>query len=102
MICREGVCAVTISKIYSDKIGLRLLRFSTGAAMLASILLSVMQATPALAAPGSGDVVEGVSVPGAALGSTRAQLEAAFGEPKSCQNVTTIGDQEACSFDVED
>jgi hypothetical protein len=70
--------------------------------MLVGILLSAVRATPALAAaPGSGEVVEGVSVLGASLGSTRTQLEAAFGEPKSCQNVTTIGDQEACSFDVE-
>lgn len=43
-------------------------------------------------APGTGVVVEGVSVPGAALGYTRAQI---------LPEVENIGDQASCSFDVE-
>jgi hypothetical protein len=51
-------------------------------------------------APANGIVVEGASVPGIALGFTRAQVEAAYGEPVWCQNVNGY-DQGACAFPVE-
>jgi len=71
-------------------------------ALLIAALLSTLLAVPALAdAPGTGLVVEGVSVPGAELGYTRAQVEAAFGAPKFCQSVEVGGDMASCSFDVE-
>jgi len=57
--------------------------------------------TPAdLGAPAEGIVVEGVSVPGIALGYTRAQVEAAYGDPIWCQNVNGY-DQGSCAFPVE-
>jgi len=50
-------------------------------------------------APGEGIVVEGVSVPGIALGFTRAQVEDAYGDPEWCQSVVA-GDHAHCSFPV--
>jgi len=71
-------------------------------ALLTAVLLSAIMAVPVLAdAPGTGLVVEGVSVPGAELGYSRAQVEAAFGSPKFCQSVEVGGDMASCSFDVE-
>lgn len=71
-------------------------------ALLASILFLALVTIPVLAdAPGAGVVVEGVSVPGAELGYSRAQVEAAFGSPKFCQSVEVGGDMASCSFDVE-
>jgi hypothetical protein len=70
-------------------------------ALLMTILLSGIPASSALAAaPPTGVVVEGVSVPGIELGFTRAQVEAAYGAPAFCQNVNGL-DQGACQFDVE-
>ncbi len=51
-------------------------------------------------APADGLVIEGVSVPGVALGDTRAQVEDAWGDPKSCQSGATAGDRASCSFPV--
>lgn len=71
-------------------------------AMLAALILGALQFTRALAAaPGTGVVVEGASVPGVALGDTRAQVEAAYGQPRYCQSVEVAGDMASCSFDVE-
>lgn len=57
--------------------------------------------TPAnTGAPAEGIVVEGVSVPGITLGYTRAQVEAAYGDPIWCQNVNGY-DQGSCAFPVE-
>ncbi len=71
-------------------------------ALLTAVLLSAFLAIPVLAdAPGTGVVVEGLSVPGAELGFSRAQVEAAFGAPKFCQSVEVGGDMASCSFDVE-
>jgi len=53
------------------------------------------------APPVEGIVVEGVSVPGIALGFTRAQVEYTYGEPQWCQNGSTPGDQAYCSFPVD-
>jgi hypothetical protein len=51
-------------------------------------------------APAEGIVIEGVSVPGIALGYTRAQVEDAYGDPIWCQNVNGY-DQGSCAFPVE-
>lgn len=72
-----------------------------------TVLLSGLLASPGkAAAPDSGVVVEGVSVPGAALGDTRAQVEAAFGEPSSCQDLAYYDGRRGlngiCKFPVED
>ncbi len=61
------------------------------AAVLAATL-AVAQAAP----PVSGTVIEGVSVPGAALDSTRAQIEASFGSPSYCQGPT----QGFCTYNI--
>jgi hypothetical protein len=55
---------------------------------------------PNSGAPAQGIVIEGVSVPGIALGYTRAQVEAAYGDPNWCQNVNGY-DQGSCQFPVE-
>jgi hypothetical protein len=52
--------------------------------------------TPSLAAPAEGIVIEGVSVPGIALGSTRAQVEDAYGDQLWCQGPN----QSFCAFPV--
>jgi len=71
-------------------------------ALLAAVLLLALVTVPVLAdAPGTGVVVEGASVPGAELGFSRAQVEAAFGSPKFCQSVEVGGDMASCSFEVE-
>jgi hypothetical protein len=64
---------------------------------------SILIALPALAAvPEFGTVVEGQSVPGVDLGSTREQVEAAFGEPTRCQSVVTPGDAASCTWILDD
>lgn len=73
------------------------------AAFLIAILLSSLMTIPVLAdAPAEGVVVEGESVPGVDLGDTRAQVEAAYGEPTHCQDVEVGGDLAWCSYRVED
>jgi len=65
------------------------------------IAVSLFIVVPALAAaPGEGTVVEGQSVPGIALGFTRAEVESAYGPPASCQSISQ-GDFAFCSFPVE-
>lgn len=66
-------------------------------ALLASL---VVRPAPA-AAPAEGVVVEGESVPGVALGDTRAQAVAAWGQPGWCQDVELSGDQAFCSFPID-
>jgi len=71
-------------------------------AILIAILFSGTLARPALAyAPAEGTVVEGVSVPGAELGFTRAQVEAAYGAPRYCQDLEVGGDMAYCSYYVD-
>jgi len=71
-------------------------------AALIAILLTAMLAFPVLAdAPAEGVVVEGESVPGVALGDTRAQVEAAYGEPGACQDVEVGGDLAWCRYPAE-
>lgn len=57
-----------------------------------AVTLTVAQAAP----PASGTVVEGVSVPGADLGDSRAEVEASIGAPNYCQGPT----QSFCSYNV--
>jgi hypothetical protein len=71
-------------------------------ALLAVVLVVSAFVSPAFAAaPAQGVVVEGESVPGIALGATRAQVEAAYGEPRFCQSVEAAGDFASCSFEVD-
>ncbi len=52
-----------------------------------AVLLTLLIAVPAsAAAPATGTVREGKSVPGLALGDTRATAEASFGAPEGCQD----------------
>lgn len=67
-----------------------------------AVLISLALATPVLAAaPAQGVVVEGVSVPGAEVGDTRAEIESAIGQPNWCQDVDLGGDRGACSFPID-
>ena len=66
------------------------------------VFMSAFAVLPALAlAPGTGTVYEGVSVPGIALGDTRAQVDAANGPSRGCSDVNEPNDLAYCSFDVE-
>ena len=70
--------------------------------VLLVVVLSLTVALPALAdAPATGTVVEGVSVPGVALGDTRAQVQTAYGDPYTCQSGSVPGDKAKCSYPVE-
>ena len=76
------------------------------AAMLAALLVAGFQAGPAYAvAPGTGVVEEGVSVPDAALGDSRGQVEMAFDQPSSCQDLPYYnappGIDGICDFPVD-
>ena len=67
-----------------------------------TLALSVQLASAALAAPPSeGVVVEGESVPGIAVGDTRAQVVASNGEPRYCQSGAVAGDHSYCTYDVD-
>lgn len=71
-------------------------------ALIVTVLASlVVAATAYAAAPAAGTVYEGRSVPGIQLGATRAEVEAAFGEPLFCQSVEAAGDLASCSFPVD-
>jgi hypothetical protein len=70
--------------------------------VLLMAVLSLTVAVPALAdVPPQGTVVEGVSVPGIALGDTRAQVQTAYGAPYSCQSGYAVDDKAYCSYPVE-
>jgi hypothetical protein len=73
------------------------------ALILVPILLVILvSAIPALAdAPGEGTVYEGASVPGIALGDTRAEVESSYGPPRGCRSNNDPPTMESCSFDVE-
>jgi hypothetical protein len=69
--------------------------------LLLVVILSLAVTVPVLAAaPGEGIVHEGESVPGIALGDTRAQVEAAYGTPRGCNSNNDPPTMESCSFDV--
>jgi hypothetical protein len=67
--------------------------------IVVTLLAVLVTAIPALAdAPSTGTVVEGVSVPGVALGDTRAQVETTYGGPASCTHTPYY---ETCKYDVD-
>jgi len=70
--------------------------------LIAILFLGIMTISVLAAAPAEGVVVEGVSVPGVSLGFTRAQVEAAYGEPHHCQDTEVSGDVGFCSYPTED
>jgi len=66
------------------------------------VLISLAAAIPVLAlAPAVGTVYEGVSVPGIALGDTRAQVQTAYGDPYSCTKGYEVDDDAICTYPVE-
>jgi hypothetical protein len=71
-----------------------------------AVMISLVTAVPVLAAaPAQGTVIEGESVPGVALGDSRAQVEAAWGQPYLCQNMSYYDGRQGlngiCEFDVD-
>ena len=65
--------------------------------------MSLLVTLPAMAdVPENGIVFEGQGVPGVALGFTRTDVEAAYGEPTRCQSVGTAGDAASCTWILED
>jgi hypothetical protein len=88
-----------VSKI-KLKQGGRMLRKSMFVLLVVASSLAV--AAPVLAAaPAEGVVVEGASVPGIALGFSRAQVQAAYGQPSSCQSGSVGGDYAFCAYPVD-
>jgi hypothetical protein len=76
--------------------------FRKSMTILVVVLFSLATSIPVLAAaPAEGVVVEGVSVPGVALGDTRAQVQAAYGYPYSCTKAYEVDDDGTCSYPVE-
>jgi hypothetical protein len=70
--------------------------------ILAIILFSLVVSIPVLAdAPAEGTVLEGVSVPGIALGDTREEVEASVGPPNYCRSNNDPPTMDSCRFDVE-
>jgi len=65
------------------------------------ICCALLTTTAWAQAPSTGVVFEGDSVPGVALGDSRALVEASIGPPASCQSTETGGDRGSCSFPVE-
>lgn len=66
------------------------------------VLFSLMATLPVAAdAAGVGTVYEGVSVPGIALGDSRAQVEAVNGPPNSCVDFEVYGAKDHCGYSVE-
>jgi len=68
----------------------------TGAISLSATL------TAWAAVPEHGTVIEGHGVPGVTLGSTRAEVAAAYGEPTRCESGQTAGDGSYCVWVLED
>jgi hypothetical protein len=65
-------------------------------------VLSLTAVVPVLAdVPTTGTVVEGASVPGVALGDTRAQVLASYGDPYSCRSGYVVDDMASCMHLVE-
>jgi len=61
------------------------------------------EADNGLAAPSlDGTVYEGASVPGAALGDTRAEVYAEYGEPDRCQSLEVAGNAAVCTWILKD
>lgn len=71
-----------------------------------ALVLSLAVASPAAAAaPATGTVHEGQSVPGLALGDTRAVADASFGSPERCEDLGwgggQIGLDASCRYPVD-
>jgi hypothetical protein len=65
--------------------------------------LGLSTALPLMAeVPEFGTVFEGQGVPGISLGSTRAEVEASYGEATRCQSGQTAGDAASCTWVQED
>jgi hypothetical protein len=80
----------------------RVKMFGKRTVILAIILFSLVVTIPVLAhVPAEGTVIEGVSVPGVALGDTRVQVQAAWGDPASCTTGYEVDDDATCSYPVE-
>lgn len=76
--------------------------FRKGMTILVVVLFTLTAVIPVLAAaPAEGVVVEGVSVPGVSLGDTRAQVQAAYGDPYSCTKGYEVDDDAICTYPVE-
>jgi len=70
--------------------------------VLLILVMSLLAVSVVLAdAPSTGEVIEGVSVPGVALGDSRTQVEAVYGPPRGCSSNNDPNAMESCSFDVE-
>jgi hypothetical protein len=71
--------------------------------MVIVLLAVLVSAVPALAhAPAEGTVYEGDSVPGGvALGDTRVEVQAAYGDPFSCTSGYNVDDDATCKYPVE-
>lgn len=70
--------------------------------MLSAVALDLAVVVTVLAAaPAEGVAVEGVSVPGIALGFSRAQVQAAYGQPSSCQSGSVGGDCPLFAYPVD-
>ena len=78
------------------------MKASNIAALLTGALNLSAMLTAWAAVPEHGTVVEGYGVPGVALGNTRAQVEAAYGEPTRCESGATAGDGTYCTWVLED
>lgn len=70
------------------------------ALLVAALLFATFVSLAFAAVPVEGVVVEGESVPGIALGFTRAQVEAVYGQG-SCRTSQTAGDYAYCTFKVD-
>lgn len=69
--------------------------------LIAILLPSMAVIVPVMAdAPGVGTVYEGVSVPGIALGFSRAEVEGAYGQPHYCTDHSIPDDLAYCNFTV--
>ena len=76
--------------------------FAKKMTMMVIVVFSLVIASPVMAdAPSVGTVVEGVSVPGVALGDTRAQVQEVWGEPASCTTGYEVDDDAICDYPVE-
>jgi hypothetical protein len=69
--------------------------------VFAHILALGMVCTVSAGIPTEGAVLEGVSVPAVALGFTRDEVEAVYGEPSYCQSITA-GDFAYCTYNIPD
>ena len=79
--------------------------FRKSMTVLIVVLVSLAAAIPVLAlVPAEGTVVEGVSVPGIAIGDTRAQVEALNGQPDYCTDMSYYDGRKGldgiCQYDV--